>query len=229
MQLEGKWTQESQDQYGRRVELIRNFRERALEEFDQYFDRRKELEQNAALGFDEALANYLDTARNTAKQTEDLFTKAFTGIEDAITNFVMTGKLSFSDLAKSIIADLTRIWVKQKLVWALQQIGKSSGGGLLGSIIGAITGGGARADGGDVAAGRSYLVGERGMEVFTPKVSGYITPNDELGGGGGVTIVQHNQFGNNTSMAEIAAFVAQNNSQLEQRILRSKRRNGAHT
>jgi hypothetical protein len=42
-----------------------------------------------------------------------------------------------------------------------------------------------RQHGGPVAAGRSYLVGERGMEVFTPNVSGKITPNHELGGGGG--------------------------------------------
>lgn len=40
---------------------------------------------------------------------------------------------------------------------------------------------GARAMGGPVAGGKSYLVGERGPELFTPNSSGFITPNDRLG------------------------------------------------
>ena len=47
---------------------------------------------------------------------------------------------------------------------------------------------GARASGGGVAAGRSYLVGERGMELFTPGAGGQISPHDALTGalrGGG--------------------------------------------
>ena len=35
--------------------------------------------------------------------------------------------------------------------------------------------------GGSVNAGQSYLVGERGMEIFTPRTSGNITPNHQLG------------------------------------------------
>jgi len=41
---------------------------------------------------------------------------------------------------------------------------------------------GARANGGPVAGGGSYLVGERGPELFTPGTSGNITPNNALGG-----------------------------------------------
>jgi len=44
--------------------------------------------------------------------------------------------------------------------------------------------GGARAEGGSVSAGKSYLVGERGAELFTPSSSGMIVPNNALGGGG---------------------------------------------
>jgi len=39
-----------------------------------------------------------------------------------------------------------------------------------------------RAMGGSVRANQSYIVGERGMEMFTPNQSGNITPNHELGG-----------------------------------------------
>jgi hypothetical protein len=40
-----------------------------------------------------------------------------------------------------------------------------------------------RADGGSVKGGNSYIVGERGPELFSPGVSGMITPNEMLGGG----------------------------------------------
>ena len=39
-----------------------------------------------------------------------------------------------------------------------------------------------RAMGGSVNAGQSYIVGERGKELFTPNQSGNITPNDKMGG-----------------------------------------------
>lgn len=52
---------------------------------------------------------------------------------------------------------------------------------------------GVAATGGTINGGRSYLVGERGPEIFTPNSSGYVTPNNGVGGGS-VTIVQHNNF-----------------------------------
>ncbi len=47
---------------------------------------------------------------------------------------------------------------------------------------------GARAAGGPVIAGQSYLTGERGMEIFTPKQSGYVTANKDLGRMGGAVV-----------------------------------------
>ena len=49
--------------------------------------------------------------------------------------------------------------------------------------------GGQRADGGVVNAGMTYLVGERGPELFTPRTSGMITPNAALAGAGGGRVV----------------------------------------
>jgi len=45
-----------------------------------------------------------------------------------------------------------------------------------------------RAGGGPVQGGQSYLVGEQGPEIFTPGVSGGITPNHALGGGTSVVV-----------------------------------------
>jgi hypothetical protein len=64
--------------------------------------------------------------------------------------------------------------------------------------------GGARASGGPVAAGRSYLVGERGMEVFTPAQPGYIIPNHQLAGAvGGVTLAATVNTTGQVSVADV--------------------------
>ena len=54
------------------------------------------------------------------------------------------------------------------------------GSGLLGSIF--------KADGGPVKGGGSYIVGERGPEMFTPGVSGMVTPNHKLGGSTNIVV-----------------------------------------
>jgi len=57
---------------------------------------------------------------------------------------------------------------------------------LVKGISGAISSifGGGKAVGGPVSGGTTYLVGERGPELFTPSTSGNIIPNNRLGGGG---------------------------------------------
>jgi len=54
------------------------------------------------------------------------------------------------------------------------------GSGLLGSIF--------KAKGGPVKGGGSYIVGERGPELFSPGVSGMITPNHALGGSTNIVV-----------------------------------------
>jgi hypothetical protein len=55
----------------------------------------------------------------------------------------------------------------------------------IGGAIGGMFGGG-RAAGGPVSAGTTYLVGEKGPELFTPSRSGNIIPNGSMGGGSNV-------------------------------------------
>ena len=54
-------------------------------------------------------------------------------------------------------------------------------GGFLGSILGGLF-----ADGGRPPVGKASIVGERGPELFVPKVAGTIVPNDAMGGGDSV-------------------------------------------
>jgi len=54
--------------------------------------------------------------------------------------------------------------------------------GIRGGVSAPATVDGARANGGSVGGGKTYLVGERGPELFTPGSSGSITPNESMGG-----------------------------------------------
>ncbi|MEW5722892.1 MAG: tape measure protein [Thermodesulfobacteriota bacterium] len=62
-----------------------------------------------------ALRDYADSAGNAAENMENVFTNAFQGLEDALVNFVTTGKLEFTDLVNSIIADLARLMIREAI------------------------------------------------------------------------------------------------------------------
>ena len=59
----------------------------------------------------------------------------------------------------------------------------SKGAGLFGSLFG-----GFLANGGPAQAGRSYIVGEKGPELFTPNTSGTVSPNSSLGGSTNIVV-----------------------------------------
>lgn len=138
-----------------------------------------------ATGWEEAFTTYADSAGNAAKQAGDYFNRFSSGFESAIVKFVQTGKLSFKDLANSLIADFARI-AAQKMFLSL--FGGPMGGGILGNLFGAF----GKAGGGPVMAGKPYMVGENGREMFVPNSAGSIVPNNQLGGGGGQTMVTYN-------------------------------------
>ena len=58
------------------------------------------------------LKQFKITVNDIGKDIEQTFVNAFQGMEDALVKFVETGKLNFSDLARSIISDLTRMLVR---------------------------------------------------------------------------------------------------------------------
>ncbi len=62
------------------------------------------------------LESFAESAFKFANQAEQAVVNAFKGMEDALVKFVITGKLNFSDLARSIIADLTRMLVRAAIV-----------------------------------------------------------------------------------------------------------------
>ena len=83
---------------------------------------------------------------------------------------------SASNLLNNLANDLLMV-AKNMLFFGSMGGGLSKGSGLLGSLFS-----GFLADGGTATGGRSYMVGERGPELFTPGRTGSVTPNSALGG-----------------------------------------------
>ena len=137
--------------------------------------------RQAMESFDKGFQDAMTKAIETNDEFEKLGSKAFNGFADSLTDAIMTGKASFKDFARSLLADLLRIIIRQRLALALQKAfevgrGISGGGGIIGSI-GKVLG---FADGGRPPVNRPSLVGERGAELFLPDTAGTIIPNEQL-------------------------------------------------
>ena len=63
--------------------------------------------------------SYLESIKDVSKQIQDATVNAFKGMEDALVNFVMTGKMNFADFTRSILADITRIIIRQSIITPL--------------------------------------------------------------------------------------------------------------
>lgn len=158
----------------------------------------KEIENLNAL-LEKGLINR-DTYERAVKQSQDVFDEiskrgkdAFFDIEEAAKQATRNIHDSLADflydpfqdgldgMLSGFIDMLRRMAAEAAAAQILEGLGGFSGvGGFFTSLFG-----GARAQGGPVSAGRSYLVGERGPEMFVPSTSGQIVPN---GGGGDVTV-----------------------------------------
>lgn len=73
-------------------------------------------------GAQQGLADFMTGAEDISGQVASALGNAFNGLTDSIVQFTQTGKLSFSDLARSILADLTRIALKIALSKALSSM-----------------------------------------------------------------------------------------------------------
>lgn len=128
-QFGGQWTAEAQQQYDDELRMIGEFQQKAIDSYGAYYDQLTQKQGDWALGAQRALLNYADESSNVFAQTESAVTNAFKGMEDALVQFAMTGKLDFKSLANSIISDLIRIQLRASMMQMFS--------GLLGGWMGA--------------------------------------------------------------------------------------------
>lgn len=165
------------------------YRDTVVSNYDKMTTAQGEWRNGVSSGFQ----NYLESARDFAGQAQSVVTGAFHGMEDALVQFTMSGKLSFADFTKAIMADIARIAARQALA------------GLAGSVIGSFTGSvfggggttvsrsgfseggfvsGARASGGPVSPNSMYEVNELGPELLNQGGRTYLMMGAE---GGSIT------------------------------------------
>jgi len=147
-------------------------------------------EQNTfEFGWNKAFAQYIEDSEDAAKRGQEVFQTVTGNMNSAIENFVRTGKLSFSSLAKSIIQDLIAIQLKAsatamfKSGFSMFATGGTDVGGYTSSLA-------EFADDGNPPVGVPSIVGERGPELFVPHTAGTIIPNNRMQSalGGGQTV-----------------------------------------
>ena len=161
---------------------------------DELDEDLKEVKKNidglseAIKGFQSGFKTAMDDAIKITDDFEKLGKKAFDGFADSLTDAIMTGKANFKDFARSLLADLLKIIIRQQLAVQLQRIlgfgsAVSGGGGIIASIPKLF----GFANGGTPPVNRPSIIGERGAELFIPKSSGTVVPNEDLKGIGGTT------------------------------------------
>jgi hypothetical protein len=176
-------------------------------------------------GFEEAMYQSVNNAMSAFKAGQQTFEVLMNSMEGAITRFVQTGKLSFKDLARSIISDIIAIQMRAQIsrlfsVFGSTGVPLTTGPNLVQQELGPsfnqyLSGALPQAEGGPVSGGLPYMVGERGPELFVPQRSGAIVPTHQLAGmmGGGQTINYNGPFIQQMSAIDTQSgvqFLAQN-------------------
>lgn len=126
-------------------------------------------------------------------------------VVNTIISIIETLKEAFKAVFEWITTNVFDPFIKtiEKVISKIQRaidLAKRVGGNISAGID-VVTG--KRASGGSVSAGKPYLVGEKGAEIFTPQSFGSITPNNQLAGAGNMTVViSNNSFMGDEDMAE---------------------------
>lgn len=82
---------------------------------DKFYAQQDAQMLNWKAGFTHAWADIGDEVNNVNGNIGDITKNAFNGMASVLTDFVMTGKASFSDFAKSVITDITNMLIKMAL------------------------------------------------------------------------------------------------------------------
>ncbi len=187
----------SLDEYNQKLAALNKTEKDLQETTIANYDQMTAAQGDWRKGASSAFQNYLEQARDVAGQTRSLFTNAFSSMEDAVVNFAMTGKFSFADFTKSILAagavssNLGASQAGYRSTYFPQALGGAwsngvqlfaNGGAFTNSIVSTPTAFG-------MAGGRMGVMGEAGDEAVMPLTR---TSGGQLGvravGGGATSI-----------------------------------------
>jgi len=136
-----------------------------------------------------------ELANSIANTVGQGMTSAFDALIQGSEDFGASLRRIASGVLIDIAKQLLQVFVIQKAINAISGLFGGGGGGIPTSYAGVqvnpLTIAGLpsfRANGGSVTAGRSYIVGERGPELFMPGRSGGIAPAGSFGGSPNITI-----------------------------------------
>jgi len=108
----------SQELYEQETELLSEALAERMVIQQDYYNQLDAAQSNWMDGVGDAWNNYLDQSRDISGQTKDVFTDAFSGMNDALYNFVTTGKLSFSDMAATFASSALKMLIQ----WGTAQV-----------------------------------------------------------------------------------------------------------
>lgn len=205
---------------------------KAYRKIDEALSAKTITQDQAVEARKKALEDLIGTADKAAVQvtskTDEVLRSiqyAVEGYAKEITDIFFDTTKSIGDMFSDLLNQIARMMVQKSIVEPLLGAVTSFIGGAFGSSgIGTIDMSKLpqrRALGGPVTAGESYLVGERGPELFMPKQSGQIIPN---GAGGGTLAITFNV--NSLDPRAAAAVIAENERTITNVIRRAQIRAG---
>jgi hypothetical protein len=137
-----------------------------------------------ATSFKQAAQNIGQETKILSSDLDTIFSNVSNNMTDSLMEFFETGKLGMRDMVNDMLKQFQRLIVQRSIVNPLLSMGLNFLGDTFGlQFQDSVKVDGARANGGSVTAGKQYLVGEQGMELFVPRSSGTIVPNHALAGG----------------------------------------------
>jgi lambda family phage tail tape measure protein len=170
-------------------------------------------EASVGEGFNQAMQQYFINAKTQMESGGQMFQAVIGNMEAALDRFARTGKLSFKDLARSIIQDMFAIHLKAQAMQIFKGISSAYTGSATSNLFQGSANysggfGGYAAEGGDISANKTYVVGERGPELFVPKSSGTVIPNNMLGsmGSNQPSVTYNGPYINNMNAIDTKTF-----------------------
>ena len=86
-------------------------------------------------GIKDGMTKYMDSIKTLAEGVSDIVQKTFKGLEDALVNFVKTGKLNFANLVDSILTDIARLTIQKTITGPLSTILSNALTGAIGGSL----------------------------------------------------------------------------------------------